>query len=337
MTTRSRTRSLLVGSLVVPILLGLGSTPASASGVLPQRDTCLPVPGLPCLPDLPGTTPPTATTPTSVSGSPKVDLTLTATEPVWSDPSAVTTYQWQRDATDIADATGQTYVVQVADIGAKLTVVATGTVSVLASGTSTSDPVIGLIGDPPTPIRAPSITGDARAGGRLTAAPGTWSGMPTPTFDYQWYRRTAGSAAKISGADEMTYDLKTGDAGKRLAVLVTANRLGHQPGLAAATITIRKLTSSVTLTSSTKQIRAAQRGVVRVTIAAQGGTPTGVVRILEGEKLLARLRLPSSAHGTTQVTLPRLALGTHALVASYAGNGSIAASSSRKLVLTVVR
>ena len=105
MTTHSRrTRCLLVGSLVLPILLGLASS-SSAAGALPQRDTCLPIPGLPCLPDLPGTTPPTATTPTSITGSPKVDLVLSATAPVWSDASAVTTYRWQRDGADIVDAT----------------------------------------------------------------------------------------------------------------------------------------------------------------------------------------------------------------------------------------
>jgi hypothetical protein len=176
----------VAGGVLAAGCLSLTASPAAA-------DICLPpVPGLPpvCVPEVPGLPvpglePPTATTPTAITGIRKVGSLLTATEPTWSDATATTTYQWQQAGVAIPDATEQTYTVRPADVGKQITVVATGTNTLLLAGTSTSAPVTGLIGDAIEAASPPVITGIPAARQTLTAKPGSWEGEPVATFTYQ--------------------------------------------------------------------------------------------------------------------------------------------------------
>lgn len=223
----------LIGSGLV---LGVGS-PAAA-------DICLPpIPGLPpvCVPEvpglpLPGLEPPVATTPTAITGTPKVGSVLSATAPTWSDATATTTYQWQQTGVAITDATEQTYTVRPADVGKQLTVVATGTNTLFLAGTSTSGAVTGVIGDAIVASTPPAITGTPTIGQTLTATPGTWPGTPIPTFTYQWLR----DGVSVSSATGSTYAATAADAGHALSVIVTATRSGYKPGTAtSATVPVK--------------------------------------------------------------------------------------------------
>jgi hypothetical protein len=53
---------------------------------------------------------------------------------------------------------------------------------------------------PPVNTVAPAVSGTATVGQTLSSTTGTWTGLPTPTFTYQWQR--AGS--NISGATSST-------------------------------------------------------------------------------------------------------------------------------------
>jgi hypothetical protein len=97
----------------------------------------------------------------------------------------------------------------------------------------------------------PAVVGSSAVGKTLTAAKGTWTGYPTPTFTYQWYACTkAVSAAretvppkkckKITGATGSTFKLKSKQRGKYVAVLVTGTSLGT-----AATAWLSKTTTKV--------------------------------------------------------------------------------------------
>lgn len=80
----------------------------------------------------------------------------------------------------------------------------------------------------PTATTAPSITGTAKVGTKLTAKAGVWS---TPgKASYQWLR----NGAPIKGATYSSYTPKAADLGKKIKVQVTyaAKVAGYAPGTA---------------------------------------------------------------------------------------------------------
>ena len=325
---------LLSTTLTAAVLAAGCLTVATASPA--TAETCLPpIPPFPpvCFPTIPGTEPPTATTPTTITGTPaKVGVELTATEPTWSDPTATTTYQWQQSGVAIPDATQQTYTVRPADVGKQLSVVATGTTPLQQAGQSTSDPVTGMLGDAIEPTSPPSITGTPAVGQTLTAKPGTWDGDPEPTFGYRWYR----NGVVISGATKSTYAVSGADAGRSLAVVVTATRPGYRPGSAAAgPKQVAKVTTTTKLVLVKKTIAKGAKGQVRITLTARGLTPSGTVRVFDGTKLVATYTVRPSDNGVRVVTLPVLKPGQHSLSARYAGDPTAKASQSTAVVLKV--
>lgn len=75
----------------------------------------------------------------------------------------------------------------------------------------------------PINTAAPTISGTAEPGEVLTAAPGSWSGVPAPSFAYQWQR----DGSPIGSATASSYTLQSADAGAAVRVTVTAtNALG---------------------------------------------------------------------------------------------------------------
>jgi Ig domain of plant-specific actin-binding protein len=76
----------------------------------------------------------------------------------------------------------------------------------------------------PSNLSAPTIAGAPVRGVSLTAAPGTWSGTPPPSFSYRWERcRSDGTrCSSLSGATRTTYTPTGKDIGRALRVRVTA-------------------------------------------------------------------------------------------------------------------
>lgn len=72
-------------------------------------------------------------------------------------------------------------------------------------------------GSAPTNNTPPSISGTAIVGQTLTVTAGSWSGSPTPTLSYQWYR----GATPISGETNTTYTLVAADAGEDIKCFET--------------------------------------------------------------------------------------------------------------------
>lgn len=77
----------------------------------------------------------------------------------------------------------------------------------------------GILNVLPANTVIPTVTGTTSVGQTLSASTGTWTGIPTPTFTYQWYR---GSSTVISGATSSTYTLVEADIGNQIKVRVTA-------------------------------------------------------------------------------------------------------------------
>jgi hypothetical protein len=67
----------------------------------------------------------------------------------------------------------------------------------------------------------PAISGNTPIGSTLTCSNGRWTGIPTPTFTYQWYR----GDSPISGATSVSYVTQNDDLEKSITCRVTATNV----------------------------------------------------------------------------------------------------------------
>jgi Flp pilus assembly protein protease CpaA len=204
----------------------------------------------------------TATVKPSMSGTVAVGKTLTAAPGTWTGyPTPTFTYKWYactRAVTAarttvpltckvISGATRSTFKITTAQRGKYVAVLVTGASLGTAATTWLSTTSVDVRA---TAIYKPAIRGTTTVGKTLTAAKGTWTGYPTPTFTYQWYactravtvaRKTVPSTCvSISDATRSTFNLTTAQRGKYVAVLVTGTSLRT-----TATTWLSKTTSKV--------------------------------------------------------------------------------------------
>ena len=183
---------------------------------------------------------PANTTQPTISGTPTIGSTLTATQGTWSGAPTSFTFQWVRcpssgglpDASDcavIGGATTQAYIVSSSDNGSRLRVrVTASNADGSATAASNATALVGAASQPPTRTADPTITGTPRVGSTLVATQGQWSNSPT-SFAYQWVRcpssggnATGSDCAAIGGATTQAYQVAAADLGQRLRVRVTA-------------------------------------------------------------------------------------------------------------------
>jgi hypothetical protein len=174
--------------------------------------------------------PPANTAPPTITGTPKVGETLTAQNGTWSNDPTAFQYQWRRcdssggSCVNIPGATQKTYTVRSADAARTLRVVVTAVnADGAANARSAPTAVVTAGAGAPQNTTRPSITGDATVGEELTADPGSWSG--SPTFSYQWQRcdSDGSNCLGVTGATGQTYGVRSADLGFRLRVAVTAH------------------------------------------------------------------------------------------------------------------
>jgi hypothetical protein len=191
--------------------------------------------------------PPVNTVKPTISGTPQDGAQLTETDGNWDGTQPITfARQWQRcDASgaacaDVAGATGTTYAVTSADVGATLRVVVTATNSV-GSATAASAPtaVVQSASAAPVNTSPPTVSGTPQVDQALTAGPGSWTGTQPITFAYQWQRcdSAGGICADIAGAVAATYTVTSADVGSTLRVVVTASNAAGTSAPAASKVT----------------------------------------------------------------------------------------------------
>jgi hypothetical protein len=194
---------------------------------------------------------PVNTTPPTISGTPAVGQTLTASNGTWTNSPTSYAYQWQRcngggkKCAPIAGATQQTYTLVAADAGKTIVVAVTAK---NASGAATAQSVptatvaSGTSSAAPKNTSPPTISGTAKVGQTLTASPGSWSGNPT-SYAYQWQRCDLDvlTCANTAGRSS-TYAVTVNDLGFRLRVVVTAkNGKGSSTATSAPTTAVQPL------------------------------------------------------------------------------------------------
>jgi hypothetical protein len=278
---------------------------------------------------------PSATSSVSISGAnDKVGSTWTLTPPTWSTTGVATSYQWFRDATAITGATSTSYKLAAGDVGASVTVRATGTKAGYQSGTSTSNAVVVAPLDPLIAASLPTISGVAKAKETLTATPGTWQISSGITYAYQWFVNGQ-AVARETGSK---YVVRTRDAGLPVSVRVTANANNWAPGTAtSAALPVEKLTSTTTATVAKKKITQRQRAVVTVKVGLLDfGVSLGQVQIKDGSKVISNVGLQTGKDGVLTIRLKKLKLGKHKLTITYLGSASTLASSD-KVTIKVVK
>jgi|14BtaG_2_1085337.scaffolds.fasta_scaffold03059_5 hypothetical protein len=158
----------------------------------------------------------------AISGTAERTETLTSTTGTWTGTGTITyAYQWKRDGSNISGATSSTYVLVTADDNTNITCLVTATDDTGSSSqlSNSLGPVLGL----PYLLAAPVASGTAQVGQTLSTTDGTWQGIATITFAYQWRR----DAVNISGATSSTYTLVAADYSTDVDCVVTAtNSLG---------------------------------------------------------------------------------------------------------------
>jgi hypothetical protein len=151
-------------------------------------------------------------------------------------------YQWNLDGTAITGATQQTYTVATGDQGHALTCAVTAT-NAGGQSAKTSAPVTVSTPPPPPPppknTSKPTISGTPLPGHELTCNPGTWTG--NPTFTYQWQL----GSSPIAGATHQTYTVTILDEGQTITCTVNA---GNGAGTTSSTSGVAVVAQKGTLT-----------------------------------------------------------------------------------------
>lgn len=182
----------------------------------------------------PTTVAPAIVAPPSISGTPQVGQTLTATAAEWKSATPVTVerrWMYSSDGgttwTQISGATALTYQVASGQSGQAVRYEERATNSVGASSwvASASTGTIAAAGTTlaaPTRTSAPTISGTMRAGETLTLTPGVYAGNPTPVSTWRWHSSPppGGSGNTITHqTDGLTFVLTSAHEGRQIRVI----------------------------------------------------------------------------------------------------------------------
>lgn len=113
-----------------------------------------------------------------------------------------------------------------------------GTGQFVYVGNSGSD-TVSVLQPAASPVNtlAPAVTGSSQVGQTLTATSGTWTGVPAPTYSYEWQSCTtsncSGGTLATIGTDD-TVALSVAEAGKYVRVAVTGASSTMPAGVASS-------------------------------------------------------------------------------------------------------
>ena len=176
-------------------------------------------------------------------------------------------------------------------------------------------------------VARPTVTGPVAVGRTVTARLGTWAA--DYRLGYQWTL----NGRPIAGATRPSYRVLPADAGKRLAVAVTAERSG-QPDQVTASAS-RLVTKAAAKLSVTAKAGSRGKAALRVRLSLPGtsvAATRAVVRITDGTRVVKKS--VTLKRGAATIRLRHLGAGKHTFTVKYSGSSAYTAA-SRSVRLTV--
>jgi len=224
-----------------------------------------------------------------------------------------------------------TYVVDLADLDEVMAPTSYGEqVVVVAEDVDLG--TITMLYEEPWALLSPKIIGEARPGLTLSATHGVWD-TDDLSFTYTWLvdGQPAGTGPK--------YTVQPGDVGSKLVVRVKASTEGYEPGFeksGAKTVVPWPVDAVGKLLDGT--VPAGRAAKVKVLLRSDAPfVPTGLVKVTERGRTLAKARVVRTDDGRIVVSVPGLGAGRHSLVVTYGGSSVTAPDTSPVFTLTVTR
>ncbi|WP_300682068.1 Ig-like domain repeat protein [Nocardioides sp.] len=180
-------------------------------------------------------------------------------------------------------------------------------------------------------LSKPSVSGVAVTGQNLQATPATFSLTPTSTPTSQWYQTKDGVTTALEGKTDPQLTVTEAMIGHTLSYRTTASYNGDSVTSASAetAVVTAPAPSTVKLTTTPASGSYGATRSVTATVAANGSAATGSVTFAIGSlKSTGTL-----AGGKATWKLPTsLAVGSHTVTATYAGNGATLGSNASTVV-----
>jgi hypothetical protein len=172
------------------------------------------------------------------TGTQVTGVELTCSEGTWDGTAPLTyDYQWMLDGLDITGETNSTYTIQASDDGSSISCKVRGNNAYGTSAYVTSSNSVDAVNAvAPVNTVAPIVSGTAVVGQNLTTTNGTWTGTPSPTFSYQWYR-----GATPVGTNSNTYTLVQADAGNTSNIKCTVTATNVADSVSSDSNTIAQI------------------------------------------------------------------------------------------------
>lgn len=200
----------------------------------------------------------------SIPAALDLGVVITCDPGTWTNNPTLT-YEWLRESVVITGASAATYALTLDD--------AVHFIYCRVTGQSTGDPFayttlpVQTPGVRPFNTAPPTTTRAAAIGDTVTCSPGTWAGVPAPSFTYSWLR----DGYLIAGGDGPVYTLIPADLGTDISCLVNANNAAGFRAVASASFTVAAVIPSIAtapkLTGTSK---------LGTTLACDGGQWDGV-------------------------------------------------------------
>lgn len=163
----------------------------------------------------------TSTPTPTINGTAQVGQALSVDTGTWGPGTVTLSYRWYRSGSPISGADDAGYTPVAADVDETIKVRVTGSKSGYTPVSRYSDETAAVIKGVLDSV-VPHITGLAKVGHRIYAAPGDWGPAPVQ-FSYAWYK----GLAPIAGAHDSSYLLTAADLGHQFRVRVTGSKDGY--------------------------------------------------------------------------------------------------------------